>query len=718
MKPILLSLFMALSLFVASAQPIIPTPRSYNLEEGHFCFELLTPVSFPPEARAEALYLASYLPLTLIEGEQTPLRGVVMALDQRLPKEGYRLKVSPERIEILGGDRAALFYGIESLLQLLPSAVYTHELTLPIELGCCVVEDAPRFAYRASHLDVARTWIDKERVKRHIDLMAHHKLNTLHWHLTDDEGWRIEILSHPELAEVGGYRGGESPIEPVYGRWEERYGGYYTQEEIREVVAYAAARHIEIIPEIDLPGHSRSVARIHPEILCSYAHSTSRSAGYDLRNVWCVAREENYALLGDILREVCTLFPSRRIHLGGDEVDFTQWSRCPACQALMRKQGMHSEKELQALFMARVIEMVRGWDKEPVVWNEAVADGRLDHNLLVHGWESLKACREALQKGYPTVVMPGQYFYFDMRQSQHEEGHVWAAIFDAEKVYGFDLDKLGFTAEEQHLVAGFEGTFFSEAYLGHDPEKADYLDFMLWPRTVALAELSWHYGPKQWSKFKASLINEHANRLLAMGVGFRLFPPKVSYQNGELSATVEDGSTLYYMVDPSPEEHLYTGPIKSSTPQLYRFVSRRALARSPRVAHPSYYRTITPKVHFQSSIPCSEKAPFSRLESYKGAAWTTRTHHQGDWFLFTFEEPLSCRELLLQTGYLHLPRCIVRGSRVELHYADGRVEDMGPLQAGQMTIRPDGQLRALRLEATATGNGEERVILQSLQIKP
>lgn len=712
--PLLLLQFMPLLLV---AQTIIPTPRHYRVEEGSFRLDLATPLSFSSELRGEAAYLMCYLPLVPEEQCSRLGAGISLQLDLSLPEEGYRLQVSPDRIEIVGGSRSGLFYGVQSLLQLLPPEVYGRSSYLPLWVPCCTVEDAPRFAYRASHLDVARTWIDKERVKQHIDRMAYHKLNTLHWHLTDDEGWRIEILSHPELACVGGFRGGDSPIEPVYGRWEERYGGYYTQEEIREVVAYAAERHITIIPEVDLPGHSRTMARVHPEILCPYDHSTHRSAGYDLRNVWCAAREENYRLLEDILHEVCDLFPAPYIHIGGDEVDFTQWEHCPECQALMQHRGLKSERELQAYFMDRLVAMLRHEGRKPVVWNEAVAEGRLDRELLVHGWESVKACREALAAGYPTVVMPGQYFYFDMRQSEHEEGHVWAAIFDAEKVYNFDLDRLGFSSDEQRLVAGFEGTFFSEAYLGHDADKPDYLDFMLWPRTVALAELTWHYGPKDWPAFKQRLVAQHYARLEAMGIHYRLFPPRVKWSDGELSASVEDSSTLYYMVDPSTEEQLYTSPIPTQHPAHYRFVSRLGGARSPRVAHPAYYRTITPALSFTSSMTSSQRAPFSRLESYKGAAWTVATHQSGDWMQFTFAEPLSCREILLQTGYLHLPRCIVRGSRVELHYADGRCEELGPLQAGQLTIRPEAPVRALRLVATATGNGEERVIIQPLKIR-
>lgn len=698
-------------------QSIIPTPQKVVYETGSFRLNescIISPLC--DEAQGVARYLQEYLPLGIGMGSVMQ-PTLLLDIDPGMANESYRLAVGESRVEVVGGDYRGLLYGVVSLLQLLPAEVYGKGDILPCEVKCCLVEDAPRFAYRGFHLDVARTWMDKERVMRYIDTAAHHKLNTMHLHLTDDEGWRIEILSHPELAQVGGFRGEGSPIKAVYGRWEERYGGYFTQEELREIIAYAALRGIEIIPEIDLPGHSRTVARIHPEILCDYPHDCHRSAGYDLRNVWCAAREENFSLLADILGEVCELFPSEYIHIGGDEVEMTQWKQCPKCRALMQKRGMKEYSELQEYFMSRLINILKSKGKKPVVWNEAINGGHLDTEALVQGWESVKACQKSTSAGYSTVVMPGQYFYFDMRQSEHEEGHTWAAIFDAEKVYRFNLEKQGFTPEQAAKVVGFEGTFFSEAYIGHEPERPDYLDFMLYPRTVALAELGWHYENRDWAAFKERLLEEHFARLEEMGLRFRLFPPRVSYNEGVLSATTDDGSNLYYIKFPSKSEQLYTGPIRTTQPQLYQFRSRHLTARSPLVAHSSFYRTIRPEVRFESSMPQSEKAPFARLESYKGAAWTTRTHHEGDWFQFTFSTPLVCREVVLQTGYLHLPRCIVWGSRVEVSYDGFTFVELGELTAGAITIRPERPLKAIRVTATSTGNGEERVIIQSLKIK-
>ena len=719
MKRIAIFLIFLLSGDLLKAQTLIPTPRQAEFEAAHFFLTADCPiVSLSNEAEEVADYLQEFLPMG-----RSPVPGLGAALmldiDPTLPEEGYRLSVGEQRIQIAGGTRDGLFYGVQTLLRLLPAEVYEGRLSLPCQVACCHVEDSPAYAFRGSHLDVARTWMPLERLKQHIDRMAFHKLNTLHLHLTDDEGWRIEILAYPELAQVGGFRGGDSPIEPVYGRWDEKYGGYFTQQELRELIEYARLRSVEIIPEIDLPGHSRTFARVCPEILCDFQPSLERSAGYDLRNAFCASREENFQLLEEVLAEVCALFPSKYIHIGGDEVEMSQWRRCPRCQKLMQERGWEEPAKLQEYFMSRLITILESNGKEPVVWNEAINGGSLTHSALVQGWESVKACRKATSEGYHTVVMPGQYFYFDMRQSPHEEGHVWAAIFDAEKVYNFDLGAQGFTPEEQQRVAGFEGTFFSEAYLGHNPESDSYLDFMLWPRSVALAEICWHRGPKDWPAFRRALTGEHARRMEAMSIGHRLFPPVVSYRQGVLTARADQPEQRhYYTVDPDTTEHPYTGPIRTTEPELYRF---RALqgreARSPWVAHASYYTTIQPAVRFTSSLPESEKAPFSRIDSYKGAAWTTRTHHKGDWLRFDFAEPLSCREIHLQTGYLHLPRCTFRHATVEVSRDGSTFEPAGELKAGAITLRPQFPIRSIRITATSTGNGEERVVIQSLKIK-
>ena len=454
------------SLLHAHAQPL---PARQTTLPGTYRISVGTQLSYETPLAPLAGYLREYTNVGKASDSMSADDAIVLTTDPTLGREAYTLAVKPQRIEITGGDYGGVFNGIQALLRLLPPKVYAKACPLPVEVACTRIDDAPRFAYRGMMLDVARTWIGVDGVKRYIDLLSYHGINKLHLHLSDDEGWRIEIRSHPELTEIGGFRGGDSPVRPVYGKWDEKYGGFYTQDEMRGLIRYAAVRNIEIIPEIDLPGHSRNIASVHLEIRCNYPPDTLSSNGYDYRSAWCVAREENYALLADILGELCALFPSEYIHVGGDEVDMTQWKRCPDCQALMRQRGMADPHQLEDLFMQRMAAILGANGKRPAVWNEAVATGDLAHDSRVYGWQSVKACLDATAKGYETVVMPGEYFYFDMRQTPHEDGHDWAAIFDAKKVFGFDFTDKGFSPEQMRNVVGLQAAFFSEAYVSHEP---------------------------------------------------------------------------------------------------------------------------------------------------------------------------------------------------------------------------------------------------------
>ena len=321
-------------------------------------------------------YLKEYLSGTKLAAgnacaEAVTESRIVLDIDGGLEcgPEGFEFAVRPEEIRITGRDRAGVFYGIQHLLRQLPPSIYAKEgLSEPVRLPLGVRLDAPENAYRGLMIDVARAFVDAEGLKRQIDLMGMHNLNVLHLHLTDNEGWRIEIKSHPELAEVGGFRGGDSPVGAQYGLWDRRYGGFYTQEQMREIIDYAKFRNITVIPEIDLPGHSQAIARVLPEILCDYAPDTVRTAGYDTRGVWCVSREENYRLLDDIISEVAALFPSEYIHIGGDEVGMKGWLSCPHCSALMRERGFTDPKQLEDLFMKRVTDIVKAKGKTPVAW--------------------------------------------------------------------------------------------------------------------------------------------------------------------------------------------------------------------------------------------------------------------------------------------------------------------------------------------------------------
>lgn len=677
-----------------------------------------TCIGFEQPLAPLAGYLSDYLNVKPDAKSIASEGGIRLATDSTLASEAFRLVVAPAGVTVTGGDYGGVFNGIQALFRLLPPEVYAHALPARVELRDTTIVDAPRFPYRGMMLDVARTWIEKDRVKRYMDLFSYHNINKLHLHLTDDEGWRIEIKSHPELARIGGFRGGDSPVRAVYGKWEGKYGGYYTQDDLREMIDYAAVRNIEIIPEIDLPGHSRNIASLHPEIRCNYPPDTLSTNGYDYRSAWCAAREENFRLLDDILGEVCALFPSEYIHIGGDEVEMEQWQRCPDCRALMRRMGTDDPRRLQDRFMERLDAILAAHGKRPAVWNEAAATGGFTRESRVYGWQSASASLEAVRKGYPTVVMPAAYFYFDMRQSPHEEGHDWAAVFDARKVYEFDLTKFGFTEELLPGVVGLEGTFFSEAYVSHEPEKPDYLDYMLFPRVCALGRLAWRGNADGWDAFYRELVEEHYDRMAAMGIRFRLFPPKVTYKDETLSATTDDRSELFYIEDDSPEEHPYTGPLKTDRPHRYRFLTRYKSGHSPLTADKSFYRTIRPALTITTSMGESTKLPYTNAAMYKGVSRTRRACRQQDWILYRFDRPVVCREMFLQTGNRQLPKTIITTGYAEVSYDGTTFERAGELEKGSITLRPGQAVRAVRIVSTCDDNGTPWVTIQPPQIKP
>ncbi len=699
-----------------SAQPY---PQQTSPSSGSFVFGPETHIITDPALADLASYAAEHLKCA-VRNDHSGNNAISLLLDPTLhTAESYQLIIASDHISLCGADRGGIFNGLQTLFRLLPPQIYTRK-GLPAEtrIGCTTISDAPRFSYRGMMLDVARTWVGVDGIKRFIDLLSYHNINKLHLHLSDDEGWRIEIKSHPELTQIGGFRGGDSPIRPVYGKWDEKYGGYFTQKEMRDLITYAATRNIEIIPEIDLPGHSRNIASVHPEIRCNFPPDTVSTNGYDYRSAWCVTREANYTLLEDILAELCSLFPAPYIHIGGDEVDTEQWQRCPDCQALMQHMGTDDPRQLEDHFMERVNRILAKHGKYAGVWNEAAASGRFTRKSRVYGWQHVAACLDATAKGYRTIVMPAEYCYLDMRQSPHEEGHDWAAIFDIRKICEFDFTKLGFSQEQQSHIEGISGAFWSEAYISHNPEKPDYLDYMCFPRLCALSRLGWNGTTGSWDEYGKVLRTEHYDRLVAMGVCFRLFPPEVAYKNGKLSATTDRNYTLWYTEEYSSEEHRYTGPISTDQPHRYLFFSRYKTARSPYAAMPAHHRTIRPAVKITTSMGEDPDFPYTNASTYKGLARTSRACRQGDWIRYDFEQPIDCRAMFLQTGNRQLPKTIITTGYAEVSFDGQRFVPAGKLDKGSITLRYDRPIRAARICSTCNDNGTPYVTIQPPQIKP
>ena len=721
MKLLLISLMLLLTqanVWADSVVGIIPQPLSVMKSEGCFTINEGTSLVFDKKLDKAASYLLDYLPMQIQRGKKT--NSIRLILDKKMAKEEYSLKVHSKGIEIRGGEYAGVFNGIQSLLQLLPSEVYTKNGNLPIEVPLVEIKDAPQYSYRGLLLDVARTFQPVDEVKRVIDYMAYCKLNKLHFHLVDSEGWRLELKKYPYIAEKAGFRGGDSPLHPVYGSFDQKYGGYYTQDELRDIVAYAAQRSIEVIPEVDMPGHSKSLGVVHPDILCNYTPDTSYTNGIDVRDVWCASKESNYQLVEDIVKELVDIFPSEYIHIGGDEVNFKWWKECPDCQQLKIEKGLKDESQVEQYFINRVSDILTKYKRKAMVWDEAVDGGLLPTTTMVTGWRGVKQCLASTQQGYPTIIMPSSVFYLDKRQYPHDKGHNSRNGLSLQTICDFTFENAGFSDAQRKNIAGIECAFWTEIYLSNiHPEGSfsDYLEYMLFPRLFAVSEIAWSQSRRSYDEMLSLLENSFYTKLDAMNAAYRLSSPIVKMEEGKIHASVEDGSTLYYTDIRTSETKKYTSPLDASLAPYVSFQSRLNAGRSSKIALPEYYQYRNPECTVTSSLPFRENKPLERCATYKGDAATTRAAKAGDWVEYTFKEPLEASYIKVTMGYKHLYRRLIYNGHIEVSYDGETFVREGNLLNGLYILRPKKNICAIRVVADGISDAEEYVIIQPLEIK-
>lgn len=433
--------------------------------------------------------------------DEMPASGIRFVTDESLPAEGYELNVDGEGIEVRASQFPGFLYALQSLGQLLPAAVYGTE-TAPDaawEVPCVRIADAPRFAYRGMHLDVARHFFSVDEVKRYIDVMAIHKLNTLHWHLTDDQGWRIEIKKYPELTRVGSVRGetliGHHHTSSEYDKTP--HGGYYTQKQIREIVKYAADRYITVIPEIELPGHAVAALTSYPWLGC-------KGEGYEVRRRWgiskevfCPGKETTFEFLQNVFAEVLELFPSEFIHIGGDECPKDSWKQCPLCQERIRTEGLKDEFELQSYTVRRMEKWLREHGRKIIGWDE-ILEGGVSPTATVMSWRGSKGGIAAAKAGNHVIMAPNVHCYLDYYQTKTptKEPMAIGGYVPMRKVYELDpYDQL--TPGERAYILGVQGNLWTE-YIATFP----HLKHMLLPRLAAIAEVGWSYDRKDFDDFK------------------------------------------------------------------------------------------------------------------------------------------------------------------------------------------------------------------------
>ena len=453
-----------------------------------------------------------------------------------IPAEGYRIDISARRAQLSAGDDAGLFYGLQTLLQLADERG---------NLPCVSIEDHPRYRYRGLHLDVCRHFFPVRFIKHYLDWMASCKLNTFHWHLTDDQGWRIEIKRYPRLTEIGGYRtrtqiGGfhEDPITYEQGR----YGGYYTQDEIREVVAYAAERHIAVIPEIEMPGHATAALAAYPELACGHGPKSFETSGRwgVLDDVFCPGKEQTFEFLEGVLDEVLELFPSKLIHIGGDECPRVRWKECPDCRARMEDEGIEDEAGLQTYLTLRIGRHLEAKGRRLIGWDE-ILDGELAPGAVVMSWRGTRGGTAAARRRHEVIMTPSTYLYFDKKatDSYDEPVSLSSSLLPLEKIYGYDPDE-GIAPEDRRYLLGVQANLWTEFI-----RTEGRASFQLLPRIYALAEIAWSpVERKSWREFSEVRLPAHLARIDASGEPYRL-PAPLGIEDG-----TSEGESFSFVIRP------------------------------------------------------------------------------------------------------------------------------------------------------------------------
>lgn len=506
---------------------LIPIPQKMNLHADYFTLTSRSALAL--DASDPSLVgIARYLndKIAVATGFELPVEkqgNIQFGLtdDSSLGAEGYHLSIKPDGIQLTAHAPAGIFYGVQTLLQMLPPEILGQKPLLNKKswtIACADITDTPQFAWRGIMLDVSRHWFTKEEVKKLIDEIAQYKLNVFHWHLTDDQGWRIEIKALPKLTEVGAWRA------PRVGQWWQRerqqpgekatYGGFYTQADVKEVLAYAAERYVRVVPEIDVPGHSVAALVSYPELACMKAPGAvnvgNKFYGED-ENTLCVGKEETFEFMDKVLTEVAALFPDEYVHIGGDECYKGFWHRCPRCQARMRDEGLKDENELQSYFIHRMEALLKTKGKKLIGWDEII-DGGLAPEATVMSWRGMAGGIRAAQANHHVVMTPDTHCYLDLWQGEPSVEPDTYSMCRLTDSYQFNPVPDGVPAE---MILGGQGNLWAESV-----PTFRHAEYMLWPRAWALAEVLWS-GPEKtdWNSFYPR-VERHFVRADEAGINY------------------------------------------------------------------------------------------------------------------------------------------------------------------------------------------------------
>lgn len=576
--------------------PVIPQPRSLKPAAGWFALDTTTViwVAAPPgdslqavaERWASELRALNGLPLPVTTGGTRPAAAehtIEIRFDGggEVGPEGYRLRVSPAGVLLSGGGRAGVFYGLQTLRQLLPPDPLPGEADWRIP--AVRITDSPRFRYRGMHLDVSRHFFPTSFIKRYIDLLARYKLNVFHWHLTDDQGWRLQILKHPRLTEVGAYRKetilGKN-FDPYVGD-SVPYGGFYTQDEVRDIVAYARQRFVTIVPEIEMPGHSLAALAAYPDLACTSGPFEVATRWGVFPDIYCPS-EHTFSFLEDVLSEVMDLFPGPYIHVGGDEAPKVRWQESDTAQAVMRREGLKDEDELQSYFIRRIERFLNAHGRRLIGWDE-ILEGGLAPEATVMSWRGMDGGIEAARQGHDVIMTPTSHMYFDFYQGDpDQEPLAIGGYTPLKKVYDFEPVPPDLTPTEAQHILGAQANVWTE-YMA-TPEHVEY---MVLPRMLALSEVVWSPRQKRnWDGF-VQRLPWHLRFLEGLGYHYRI--PDVGglerdritladHIQVRLTAPLAEAEVHYTLdgSDPLPSSPVYREPLELAVDTVGVVVSARS----------------------------------------------------------------------------------------------------------------------------------------------
>lgn len=549
---------------------IIPAPRSVQRKAGSFVLNASTVlIAKGNDATHVAAmcnaYLKAHQGFELRVSDTAEAGGNAIIMTEKPgdgPAESYTLDISSHRVALEGPDGPGLFHGLQSLIELLGT-----DRQQGIALPCATIRDQPRFAYRGMHLDCGRHFFPVSFIKEYLDMMARYKFNTFHWHLTEDQGWRIEIKKYPRLTSIGSQRT-ETVIGHNTGKYDgQPYGGYYTQEDIRDIVRYASDRYITVIPEIEMPGHSLGALTAYPLLGCTQGPYAVATRWGVFPDVYCPGKESTFQFLENVLDEVMELFPSHYIHIGGDECPKDRWKTCPYCQQRIKDLGLKNEEGLQSYFVGRIEKYLNAHGRAIIGWDE-ILEGGLAPNATVMSWRGEAGGIAAARQHHDVIMTPGNWCYFDHAQSHSpEEPLNIGGYLPLSKVYGYDPVPAALSPDERKYIIGVQANLWTE-YI----PSVSQLEYMIMPRMLAMAEVAWtDPAQKNYADFSRRLPGQLAF-LDQAHFHFRV-PEPAGLQGdttGASRVTVRltpafPGTKIFYTLDgsePSASSTPYTAPIR------------------------------------------------------------------------------------------------------------------------------------------------------------